>query len=192
MKEKTPLDEEGQLLQFSKRRVTDLPTNRRINVPEPEDDGVEVVFANMKNRISQAARKYIDQNCEENGMIKTKNSNTTEEVRRGTESLKERSKRGEIVVTMTDKSGKMSVNTRENYVESMQKHIKDDPVMSWEEKEKLERNINGHTLQLGRILEVGENFQHEERVKNALRNKNCHVPGLAGLAKDHKENIDLN
>ena len=93
---------------------------------------------------------------------------------------------------MTDKSGKMSVNTRENYVESMQKHIQDDPVMSWEEKEKLERNINGHTLQLGRILEVGEKFHHEERVKNALRNKNCHVPGLAGLAKDHKENIDLN
>ena len=57
---------------------------------------------------------------------------------------------------MTDKSGKLSVNTLENYKESMVSHIAGDDVISFEEKKDIERKTNGHCVQLGRILKLGE------------------------------------
>ena len=47
--------------------------------------------------------------------------------------------------------------------------------------------MNGHTLQLGRALKVGEKWKHWPRVKSALRNKYCHIPVLAGFMKTHKQ-----
>ena len=188
VQQKTVFDDENRMMEFSKRRVTDLPSNRRIEVPDPSENEEEIVFANMKKRISAVAKEFIDKKCRKDGALE--NNNITAEVMKGVESLKKRSKEGEIVITMTDKSKKMSVNTRENYIQSMQQHIQEDEVLSWKEKEKIENNLNGHTIQAGRILKVGENYGHEDRVKNALRNKNCHVPEMSGLAKDHKEGID--
>ena len=37
-----------------------------------------------------------------------------------------------------------------------------------------------------RNLEVGEAHGHWDRVKSALKNKDCHVPVLYGMVKDHK------
>ena len=38
-------------MDFSKRRVTDLKTCRRINIPETGEDDKEIILANMKSRI---------------------------------------------------------------------------------------------------------------------------------------------
>ena len=62
-----------------------------------------------------------------------------------------------------------------------------DPVITWKEKQELERKLNGFSLQLGRALKAGETWKHRPRIKTALKNEPCHIPILYGLMKDHKE-----
>ena len=83
--------------------------------------------------------------------------NITEDELAGIKSIKKRVADKEIMVVPTDKSGKLSVTTPESYIESMQPHIMNDPVISWSEKLEIEKNLNCHTIQLGRILKMGEN-----------------------------------
>ena len=72
----------------------------------------------------------------------------------------------------------------------MQTHVKDDPTISLEEKNTLENVLNGHSIQLSRILRIGESHKHCDRVKLAMTNHSCHVPVMAGFDKDHKQAAD--
>ena len=52
---KTVYDEEAGILDFQKKRVTDLKSNRRLIIPEPSENivnntPIEVGFANIKTR----------------------------------------------------------------------------------------------------------------------------------------------
>ena len=49
----------------------------------------------------------------------------------------------------------------ENYVSAMEPHdVKNDPVITLKDKARTERVLNGTTLQLGRILHMGEDHNH--------------------------------
>ena len=78
VQEKTVYDVAESTINFSKQRVTDLLFNRRITVPPPRDDTSEIVFANMKTRIVNAAQRYIDLNCDSKGNIKNQNVDKSE------------------------------------------------------------------------------------------------------------------
>ena len=104
----------------------------------------------------------------------------------GLKSLKKRINNDEFLAVPTDKSSRLSVTTKEEYVASMEPHVANDDIITLEEKKEIEHNLNGHTIQLGRILKIGKKHQHWERVKAALINKGGHVPSLYGLIKDHK------
>ena len=78
VQEKTVYDVAESTINFSKQRVTDLLFNRRIIVPPPRDDTSEIVFANMKTRIVNAAQRYIDLNCDSKGNIKNQNVDKSE------------------------------------------------------------------------------------------------------------------
>ena len=93
---------------------------------------------------------------------------------------------GEVIVMCTDKSGKLACESCDQYVASMEPHVANDPVISLEEKNVIENTLNGHSLQLARILKIGQNGNDWNRVKSALTNKFGHVPVLYGLKKDHK------
>ena len=67
----------------------------------------------------------------------------------------------------------------------MEPHVKNDPVITFKDKARTERVLNGTTLQLGRILQMGEDHNHWDRTRQALTNKRCHVPVLSGMEKDH-------
>ena len=67
----------------------------------------------------------------------------------------------------TDKSGKLACESRDQYVTSMQPHVANDPVISLEEKNVIENTLNGHSLQLARILKIGQNGNDWNRVKSA-------------------------
>ena len=74
--------------------MTDLTFNRRITVPPHRDDTSEIVLANMKTRIVNAAQRIIDLNCDSNGNIKNQNIDKSE--LEGLKSLKKRVNDGEI------------------------------------------------------------------------------------------------
>ena len=90
----------------------------------------------------------------------------------------------------SDKSGRLTANTRENFLQRMTPHMEKDNIVSVEDRHKIERELNATTLQWGRLLRVGERWngsgRHWPRIKNALRTKDCLAPPLYGLPKDHK------
>ena len=181
---KTVLDEENGTMRFSNRRVTDMKTNRRITIPDTMDENMEIVLANMKSRVVAVGKDYIRKNCDSKGHIKATNLKPEEEV--GIKKLLKRIDDEEILVQATDKSGQLAVITPESYISSMQPHIEGNPEISWEDKMSLERELNGHSLQLGCSLKIGDKWNHWPRVKRALRNKFCHIPVLSGANKTHK------
>ena len=185
VKNKMVHDETNATINFSKQRVTDLPYNRRIQVPEPRDEMIEIVLANIKSRSASAAKQYTEDNCDKSGNI-IKNQNLEKDELAALASLKNRVNDGEVHIMATDKSGKLACESRDQYIASMEPHVSKDSIISLEDRTKLERQLNGHTLQLGRILKIGENHNHWDRVKSALINKFGHVPVLYGLLKDHK------
>ena len=61
----------------------------------------------------------------------------------------------------------------------MEPHVCNDPVITLSDKHHMERELNGHSLQLGRILDLGANHRHWERMKKALVNKANKKPKFA-------------
>ena len=191
---KTVFDEASPKLSFDKRRHSDLKTVRRVDVPEPREETinghpVEVIFANINTRITNAFNAYVKENCDKNGYLKKKNLN--EQQADGLKTLKEKVKKNEIYITQSDKTRKLVGNSRENYEARMNQNIAEDRVITWEEKNTRERMLNGHALQMGRFLMVDQAHPNQkEKVETALRNKECVVPNMRGQDKEHKEGFD--
>ena len=119
-------------MSFAKQRVTDTKSNRRLIIPEPAKDAIEVNLANMKNEVIGTAVEFREEFCDSKGNIK--DTNLTKDECAGIKNLKRKVTNSEILIVPMDKSGMLSVTTPKNYVESMQPHIRNDVVISWEEK----------------------------------------------------------
>ena len=68
----------------------------------------------------------------------------------------------------------------------MEPHINSDNTITLGMRKDIENSMNGHCLQLGRIIKLGQNHNHWSRMKSALVNKFGHIPVLYGLKKEHK------
>ena len=165
-------------MEFSRRRVTDMPTNRDIYIPEPAEQNVETVLDNISSKVTAVANDYIRTKCDKKGNIKE--GNLTPEQQRGLKSLVRRVNEKEIVVQKTDKGGDLAVNTPDNYVESLKPHFESDPEMSWEEHAKLEAKLNASSIQFARVLRVGAKWNHWPRVKSAVTSHGRPIPILSG------------
>ena len=186
LKEKSIFDRGSNCVQYQNLRVTDMNTCRRILLPQPASNEQEIIMGNIKQRIREVTKRHIDKYCNIKGFPRYKNLTISEE--KGGKSLKKRCEAGEIIVQQTDKSKRMAVVDTETYKKSMEPHIGDDPVLTWEEQKQIENKLNGHTLQVGRIFMLGKKWgpKHVSRVEAALRSRNALRPPLYGLAKDHK------
>ena len=95
-----------------------------------------------------------------------------------------------VVVHPTDKSGRFSIDTRENYINCMREHIEKDSVIAENENENIVRQLNGHNSMLARALGLcrGHCTTDDERLSAATR-EDVHMcpPTLSGLRKDHKK-----
>ena len=133
-------------------------------------------------------RDFIKEKCDKKGNIRQGNVTTEEQA--GLRSIKKKVKDQEWIVMPSDKSGRLTANTKDNYMEKIQPHKGEDATVSMEEVKKLESEMNGTTLQWGRILALGDRWdtagRHWGRVKAALKTRECMIPPLYGLPKDHK------
>ena len=134
-------DEENTLMDHSKERVTNMPFCRRINILAPASKRNEIVIASMKQEIDAVTREFITEKCDSRG--NQLDQGHDKETRPGLISLTSRVKSGEILVQQTDKSGKLAITTREEYVASLQPHIASDKVITLEEKNETEKILNG-------------------------------------------------
>ena len=67
--EKEVFRPEERKMEFSRRRVTDMPTNRFVHIPNPARPEVETVLDNMSNRVIAVANAYIQEKCDKKGNI---------------------------------------------------------------------------------------------------------------------------
>ena len=71
---KTVYDEANAQLKFSKAKVTDFLSCRRITVPDPEDEACEVLFASMKEEIVSVTKAVMLEICDDKGRVKKQNN----------------------------------------------------------------------------------------------------------------------
>ena len=103
----------------------------------------------------------------------------------GLKSLKNRIKQGEVVVTMTDKSGRMAVVTRDQYFKSGEAHTKKDKQLAWNEVKYIQNQLNNHTWWLSSILGNSKGTDQSRMFKN-IHDNSAQLPEMHLLLKDHK------
>ena len=125
--------------------------------------------------------------CDKKGNVLKKNLNQQQQ--QGLQSLSRRVNEKEVIVQKTDEGGNLTLNTPENYIETMKPQFDSDPNLSWEDHAKLEAELNACTIQFARVLRVGAKWGDWTRVKSAVTShpsplwlpKGERTPSEAGL-----------
>ena len=91
-----------------------------------------------------------------------------------------------------DKSGKIVLDTKENFLLCMKDHYIHDKVVEPSEVREAEKIINDRTRSVIKIFNIGSNSGsgQQRRCGRALINNFTTIPALQGLRKDHKSDID--
>ena len=79
-----------------------------------------------------------------------------------------KAKNKESVYNVKNIFNQFSADTPDNYIKSMNEHVKDDKIFTKEEVDKLEEVVNGHTYMLRKVLKIEKDWSQEERVKSVL------------------------
>ena len=128
-------------------------------------------------------KEYVKENCDEKGRQK---SNLTKQQTAGLKKLKKRVADGEIIVCQTDKSGRLCVMPMELYIEAGDTHVSKDMVVDDKFVRGTQKKLNGHVAMWIKCLNMGENWEHTDRLRQTQINHSCLVPPLYLLIKDHK------
>ena len=113
-------DHDSNSIKFSSKRATDYKQNASIYLPKAVSIKRETEIGIRKAKLLEVAREVRGEMSER----KASNSNLSRETREGLRSLQKRSKEGEIVIAETDKSGKFSLFTMEEYLKAGDVHMK--------------------------------------------------------------------
>ena len=167
---------------MGRRRATDLKCNSKVFLPKPLSANEEAFFAVRKEKYLEVFKEYIKEKTDEG----KQKSNLTKNEKSGLDKLLKRIKAGEIVTMATDKSGKLAVTSRENYIKMGEAHTSKDIEVDCEKVVKVEKIINGHVSMLQKILNIGSEHNHVERVRESLIQRSKNVAKLVLLGKDHK------
>ena len=74
-----------------------------------------------------------------------------------------------LVCYKTDKTGKLAIDTIENYSEKLKKHIKNDKIVESKMVKKIEKNLNKHADYWVRITQAGGNTGQTRRIKGNVK-----------------------
>ena len=181
--------EYNKVLEYNNLRATDIPTVQRLIEPKLGSIEQEIVMENTKEKLLECVQMYKEAHCNGKGDIKEDNIDCEE--RQGLKQIKKDIKDKKIVVFTTDKSGKFSVDTPDNYMKAMELHTsKDIEVEGTEKEKKIETTMNHHMRQFHKMFNTGSTHNHEERVIGATTSTNVPAPPMYGLRKDHKPHTD--
>lgn len=149
---------------------------------------MEEHLQHLKAKIEQSTKTYITNECDEQDNVKQ--NVLDEEEREGLKQIMRLRKEGEIVIFPTDKSGKFCIDSYKNYVECMDEHVTKDEIITMKEKERMIKQLNGHSSMLARALGLSGNHcePDDERLVMALKQDvNMLPPITTGMRKDHKK-----
>ena len=175
MKAHELVDKESKTINFNNLRPTDLPSNKQIGVPPLADNNTEIQMAAIEAELVLITQKYVKENCDVKGV--PKEANLSVEQSKGLVELEVLQKEGKVV-SESDKSSKLVLNTLEGYTAMGEPHVTQYKVVTNKEVANIERLMNGHTYQLCRILGVCTTWDDGRRVKGAMTNRNLPPPCL--------------
>ena len=167
-------------------RPTNFSTCKETVVPSLGTKGQEQSLQDLKSEIMNITKKYVTTKCDSRGF--PNKDPIPKEIHQGIKELDQVVSGGTHVYFQTDKSGKGSLNSTENYFSSAAKHTTGDPVVGPEVVKANERVLNSHSWQLGRALGLGSTTSKpaSARIKGAITNTNVAPPKMYCAPKDHK------
>ena len=174
------VDDVNKTLNINNLRATCLPYNPSVAMPGALRYEEEIRIQQFKMDVIAAVREM--------GKREEKWSNISEGERRGIDNLRRRVEQGEIVCTVTDKSGRWSCDTSGNYKRSCMKELDDvsrTPEISMTEHSEGEREMNSHGLALLRMMGLSEGGRGD-RLRKAVVAEGTSLAPYYGLRKDHK------
>ena len=111
MKDKVFATEDS--IDFRNLKATDMKHNKRIIMPELDDDEDEIRRSNVKHELKEIFMRYREKNCDKVGNI-LENNLSGKQVK-AIKDLKTKMKQEGLVCYKTDKTGKFAIDTVENY-----------------------------------------------------------------------------
>ena len=97
VKEVILVDRGRRTFDMTKIKVTDLPTNGEVIIPEDRPPREEMQLQSFKSEVLHICRRFRSEHCDRNGNLKDRN--LSREVELGLGELKDRKKQGDIVFT---------------------------------------------------------------------------------------------
>ena len=179
-------DPEAKIATFSNMRVTSMKTCRRVKIPDPLPEKEEAAIQSVITAVESA----INREAQRNSKMRTKPSTLTKSEALGLKSLKKRTKKGEAAIVLTDKSGRLSVMSKQEYARKVGEHTGSDPILSDDDVQSLEQVLSATSSSMAKILKISETWNQQDRVQSAVKATNSSVPPLAILLKDHKPGSD--
>ena len=178
-------DDETKVMNFQFKKATDFKLNKRIKIPEPLETNEEVKIGYVKEELTKVVKNYMKNYCDKKG--KPKNSNLDSKKEQDLKDLEKKMKEEDLVIFNTDKTGHFTLNTKENYIQSMKKHVEKDKVITEKLVTKAKNEINEHTMHFVDFLQIGKGHGHLKRCRASMNNKHSEIPAVHGTHKDHKE-----
>ncbi len=175
-------DFKNNVFDYRNSRSTNLPFNARTCMPPKLKDEKEVPLQELKLKLTNITKDYAKKN-------KNEKKNLSDNEKEGIKSLIERRDNKEIVIFQTDKSGKFSIDSTENYVASSRVHFQDETI-TMEEAREIETEVNAHAVFWVRMMKAGENQNDGERYESSMRSHYGKVSEAYTFRKDHKQYDD--
>ena len=113
-------------------------------------------------------------------------SNLTPNKLKGLKSLQSRVSKGEIIICESDKSSKLCVLSRPQYIASGNVHFSKDLEISLTDVIRLQKYTNANVEWLLDIFGTGSFWGHESRIKSSSVDLGAQAAPLRLLLKDHK------
>ena len=171
-------DFEKQVFDFRKAKSTNLPFNSWSNMPSKINNRKEIQLQELKCSLMDKTEEYTKKH-------KNEMANLSREQIEGARSLSERINKKEIIVYQTDKSGKLSVDTVDNYIEASKAHFQDKTI-SKKEARRVETEINAHAVFWVRMLRAGVENNDNDRYVRSMRSHYSKISEAYTFRKDHK------
>lgn len=138
--ELSPTKPKTNILTFTETRATSWKNNKRVKFADEYDENDTARKLFIKGELMKTAEEYVKMNCNEDGSIKNNNISVTQE--KSIKDLKKRVKDENLVIYQTDKTNNFVVGTLDNAEHKMQKHLKNDEVISAKKIRSIDRQLN--------------------------------------------------
>ena len=143
-----------------KLRATDVKQNTYVHLPKSQGVQYESELEMRRNKYLSVFREYVRENCDEKSRQK---SNLSAKENRGIKKLKKRISDGEIMICLTDKSGRFAAMPMEMYHEAAEVHIEKDKEITFKEAEGIQDELNGHCAMWMKMTQMGQKWEHKSR-----------------------------